>query len=175
MSLDLEAAIDAKREYSLKLSLKSSARACRHLKLRNPDECFGARAILFSDPDVEWVKVWLTVTFIKFRSEPVPWKYQNSPEMRKIAEINDLHGRRGMLNALRIIHGLFDLIGEQIIKLHVPRDGISYDRTRSEEYKEKRKLWSSNGKRKSKKKKYTKPQSLGLRSGSGQAHWTGIV
>jgi hypothetical protein len=169
--LVLETAIDAKHDYTVKLGTKSSARACRHLKLREPGDCFGARVVRYEDPNVEDILVWLTVTFIKFYNEPVAWKFQNSPEMRKIAEINDLQGKRGMIQALRIIQSIF---GVQEVKLYVPRWGLSYERTRSEEHKERKRkreaeLTAQPGR---KKKRRKQPQGIGLRSGTGLAHWT---
>lgn len=170
--LDVKAAIDAKHDYKIKMATKSSARACRNLKLRSPDECFGANLIRYEDDKVKEVKVWLTVTYIHFKGEEKPWKFENSQEMRMIAEINDLEGKRGMLKALRIIRGLF---GTQEIELYVPRPGISYARTRSDEYRQRRKQWDSesktrraNGQRV--KKKWTSPTAIGLRSGVGKAH-----
>lgn len=173
MSMNPEAAIDAKHDYEVEINTKASSRACRHLKLRAPDDCYGARLIKFTDGNVEWVVVWLTVTYIKFRDQPVPWKFENSKEMRKIAEINDLEGKRGMLQALRIIHSLLEMIGKMSIKLYIPRKGISFERTRSQEYKERKKAWASNGGHivGRKKKKYTSPKSVGLRCGTGQEHW----
>jgi hypothetical protein len=104
----------------------------------------------------------------------VPWKFENSVEMRQIAEINDLEGRRGMVQALRIIHALMEMVGKQVIKLYVPPDGRSYARTRSQEYKKKRKEWASNGGSNAggkPKKKRTSPKSFGLRCGTGMMHW----
>lgn len=173
MEMNVKAAIDAKHDYEIVVNPKASCKACRHLKLRNPDDCYGARLIRFTNPSVEWATVWLTVTFIKFKSEPTAWKFQNSPEMRKIAEINDLHGRRGMITALRFVEGMTAIFGPRSILLKVPRPGISYGRTRSAEYKERKKVWASRGGDVvgRKKKKYTSPKSLGLRCGTGQEHW----
>lgn len=161
MSFEIKDAVDATEPYKFKLI----AKACRNLRLRDPHNCYGARAIKFQDPKVQDVQVMLNVTYVRFKDQDLPVRYINSEEVRKIAEINDLQGKRGMLKALR----LFQTFGQVEVTLLPPPPKRRLDYLRSAEFAAIRN--GSQARRKGKpKRKYTKPQDIGLRNGMGKAH-----
>jgi hypothetical protein len=167
---NIKAAIDAPEDYWINLSSKACTYGVRHLELRNPENCFGARVIKYLDPNILDVRVWLHQTFIHFKDQPIPWKYDNSAEMHRIASLNDKKGKPGLLQALRLVENLDEIK----IKLLKPRKSTSYAWTRSDEFKEirrssrkKRNLEIARG---AKKRKYVKPYAIGLRNGQGKAH-----
>jgi len=163
--LDIRGAVDAPCDYYLQL-VKHRARACRNLKPRDPGKCFGANIIRYSDTNVDDVLVELTRTFIQFKDQPNPFKYVNSAEMSKIARINDLEGKRGMVALLRIL----EAFGEKKVRLIKPKGPNSYQQTRSDEWRARRKEYAASLKHKKHRRKYRTPQANGLRSGIGRSH-----
>ena len=67
-----------------------------HCKRRDAHNCVQARSIN-SHPNVIASKVYKTITYILFRGDRLPTRYQNSPEATYFACLNDTGGRRAIV------------------------------------------------------------------------------
>lgn len=170
---DITHAEDATEDYVIQLSTKearkASARACRHLKPRDPQNCYGSRLIKFLDAAVADILIYLGVTYILFVGKSVPTRYINSALMTKIAKLNDIKGRDGVLRMLRIIDSLDEEMEVKLLSpLRTDKARRSLAFLRSDEFKQERA--ASRERRKGKpKRRYKSPEANGLRSGMGKA------
>lgn len=137
-----------------------------HCKRRDAENCVQARAIN-SIPGVEACKVYRHITYILFEGDELPTRFQNSVEGTYFASLNDAGGRKAIIDEIRDEVGTH---GAVKVKLNVPRLAASKAYLRSQKMKETRKESARKSKAKAVKRKYTKPHTEGMRSGSGNAH-----
>jgi hypothetical protein len=141
-------------------------RHCLHARRRDPENCIAARA-LNSIPNVIYARVFLNVTYIWFDDGTIK-RYQNSHEMRFIAELNDKKGRRTLIDEL---HAQFEQYDNSVkLKLLPPRKTVQLDYIRSEKFKKLRAESKRRAVAGKPRRRYTKPSSVGLRDGSGRSH-----
>ena len=166
MSLDLISdALDATEPYDIKMS----PLAARRCKMHDPGHCAGVLSARHYDKNIEDMKIFRGVTYIKFRNQPLPLRYQNDSKLKQVAEANDLKGMKGVAYVLR----LFKAYGEPfVVRCLPPRKAIQLNYLRDPERAKARNESARRcrAKPKSKRRKYSKPTANGLRSGQGLAH-----
>lgn len=134
---------------------------CFRAQSKSKEFCVQAHAI--NDlVGVLWCHVYLDRVYVQFENESYPKRYQLSTRARKLAIINDSLGAKGLIERFSPAETLS-------LGLMPPRFAISKRRLRSEEFKKKRTESYIKNKNKKVRRKYTKPEALGLRSGIGQA------
>jgi hypothetical protein len=166
MPLDLISdALDATEPYSIKISPWAS----RRCKPRNPEFCAGSLSAKHNDKNIEDINIFRGFTYIKFKDEPLPLRYQNDKKLKEVASANDRTGMRGVAFILR----LFKAYGEPfIVQCLPPRKGVQLQHLRDPKHVAKRNESSrrTRAKPKSKRRKYSSPKANGLRSGQGLSH-----
>lgn len=136
-----------------------------HCKRMDPEHCFQNNAIL-SHPDVVASKVYQEFTYIWFKGDDLPTRYWNSPQARYFAGLNDGGGRKAIIDEIR---DEFKDNGAVRIRFDPPTGVRSKKHLRSPQMKAMRKASYIKNKGKPK-RKYTKPSTSGMRSGSGRSH-----
>jgi hypothetical protein len=147
------------------LWLTIKPRHALHCKRRDSMNCVQNRAIL-SMPGVKASKVFQTITYIWYEGDDVPTRYQNSSDARYFAMLNDKGGRRAIIEYVKdeTVRGVVR------VELLVPNESHSKAYLRSPLAKERRLVARQRRKHKDAARKYTKPHTEGMRSGTGQAH-----
>jgi|SRR5215471_7918013 len=147
----------------------------RHCKPRDPDNCAGALGIEGTVPNVLKARLFLEYTYVWFKGKKLPTRYKNTPEVRRLAELNDIGPRMSIYAAYK---AEFKNNGGRSFPfklIPIPAGSVrSKEYLRSKEMQEMRRLSQERRNENIRKgippRKYTSPKAKGLRSGIGLAH-----